>query len=301
MKTPTITEIVEYASSFIQTNNNSSPLQTINRAGNKHLLANNIIKCFPPHTYYIEPFFGSGGLYLNIQEDKLCNSNALNDLDGEVINYFNVMSDAKLCEVFLEKFLLYCDTQDNWLKCKNYTGDEPVERAFTFFTITSKSVMRLSSAWDRCITEVSRDLTLLKRSLALSTLIHLRKAKFFNLDYVEFFKKLGIDKERNKSNTFAYCDPPYIDTNAGKHYNSKGWSIQDTQNLINILNEKGFKYAISERKTDITMQIAKDNGLTVIELDCSKDGACVQRNRQEILMVNYAPPITTRVAGDLFD
>lgn len=37
----------------------------LNMVGNKKALADKIIKYFPQHETYIEPFFGAGGIFFN--------------------------------------------------------------------------------------------------------------------------------------------------------------------------------------------------------------------------------------------
>ena len=59
----------------------------LRRLGNKQHIAEKIIKYFPQHKYYVEPFFGSGGMFFNKPKSPF---NVVNDLDSDVSNLFHV-------------------------------------------------------------------------------------------------------------------------------------------------------------------------------------------------------------------
>jgi len=58
--------------------------------GSKWTLAEWIISHMPPHTTYLEPFFGSGAVFFNKSPSPL---ETINDLDGDVVNLFRVIRD----------------------------------------------------------------------------------------------------------------------------------------------------------------------------------------------------------------
>ncbi|GAB2558325.1 DNA adenine methylase [Gracilibacillus alcaliphilus] len=58
--------------------------------GSKWSLAKWIISFFPEHETYLEPFFGSGAVLFSKEHSKL---ETINDIDGEIINLFNVIRD----------------------------------------------------------------------------------------------------------------------------------------------------------------------------------------------------------------
>ena len=64
----------------------------LRRMGNKAKIAKEVLKYFPAHKIYIEPFFGAGGMFFNKPKAKL---NILNDLDSDVFNLFKVVIDNK--------------------------------------------------------------------------------------------------------------------------------------------------------------------------------------------------------------
>ncbi|MGR6127874.1 DNA adenine methylase [Paenibacillus sp. SER-28] len=58
--------------------------------GSKWSMADWIISNMPPHTTYLEPFFGSGAVLFNKGRSSL---ETVNDLDGEVSNLFQIIRD----------------------------------------------------------------------------------------------------------------------------------------------------------------------------------------------------------------
>ena len=64
----------------------------LRRLGNKKKIAEEIIKHFPDHKIYIEPFFGAGGMFFNKPKAKY---NIVNDLDSDVFNLFQVVMNQK--------------------------------------------------------------------------------------------------------------------------------------------------------------------------------------------------------------
>ena len=56
----------------------------------KWSLADWIISHMPPHTTYLEPYFGSGAVFFNKEPSPL---ETINDLDGDVVNLFRVIRD----------------------------------------------------------------------------------------------------------------------------------------------------------------------------------------------------------------
>ena len=56
--------------------------------GSKHSIADWIVSHIPPHQVYLEPYFGSGGVFFSKAPVKV---ETINDIDGQVINLFKVI------------------------------------------------------------------------------------------------------------------------------------------------------------------------------------------------------------------
>lgn len=58
--------------------------------GSKWRIADWIVSNMPPHDIYVDPFFGSGAVFFSKPESRL---EVLNDIDGNVVNFFKVCRD----------------------------------------------------------------------------------------------------------------------------------------------------------------------------------------------------------------
>ena len=66
--------------------------------GGKRAIADRIIAIFPKHTAYVEPFAGGAQVFFHKAPSKV---EVLNDLDGEMVNFFRV------CQQHYEELLRY--------------------------------------------------------------------------------------------------------------------------------------------------------------------------------------------------
>ena len=63
------------------------------RIGSKAKIANKLLKFFPKHSIYVEPFIGSGALLYAKQPSDV---EVINDLDKNVINNFKMLKNADI-------------------------------------------------------------------------------------------------------------------------------------------------------------------------------------------------------------
>ena len=59
----------------------------------KNRIANWICEYIPSHDVYLEPYFGSGAVFFNKVPARI---ETLNDLDGNVVNYFKVVRESRM-------------------------------------------------------------------------------------------------------------------------------------------------------------------------------------------------------------
>lgn len=96
--------------------------------GSKWSLAKWIISHFPPHVTYLEPFFGGGAVLFHKKPSTV---ETINDIDGNVVNFFKVLRERRddLAEVIeftpwsreeFENILTGCSDETYFKR----TGDE---------------------------------------------------------------------------------------------------------------------------------------------------------------------------------
>lgn len=59
--------------------------------GAKWRIANWIIEHIPEHHSYVEPYFGSGAVFFNKSPSNI---ETINDIDGDVVNFFRVVRES---------------------------------------------------------------------------------------------------------------------------------------------------------------------------------------------------------------
>lgn len=95
--------------------------------GSKWRIAPWIISQFPEHECYVEPFMGSAAVLLRKPPSPI---EYLNDLDGEVVNFFRVLRDRY--DDFVRSVQLTPFSRQE-LELAYEPADEPLERARRFF------------------------------------------------------------------------------------------------------------------------------------------------------------------------
>lgn len=93
--------------------------------GGKFRLATWLLKHMPSHASYVEPFGGGAGVLLRKTRSYL---EVYNDLDGDVVMFFQVLRDAGLRERLLERVALTPFARAEFDLAYEPTSD-PVERA----------------------------------------------------------------------------------------------------------------------------------------------------------------------------
>ncbi|MCE5180496.1 MAG: DNA adenine methylase [Betaproteobacteria bacterium] len=93
--------------------------------GSKFRLAPWVMKHFPPHTCYVEPFGGAAGVLLQKPRSY---SEVYNDLDDEVASFFRVLRDPEQRAVLIRQIVLTPYARDEFNLAWEPV-DDPIERA----------------------------------------------------------------------------------------------------------------------------------------------------------------------------
>lgn len=245
----------------------------LNRLGNKEKLAGKIIRHFPKHDIYMEPFFGSGSIFFSKPKVKY---NFLNDLDNDVYNLFRQVVDNKEGLVYwLERVPITHTQFVEWGKGKREKTD--VLNAVRFLIISNYGIygmpktLRIGASNPRKQILEQIDYTHL----------YLKDAQFLHCDFRLFFK--CVDYKNNKNKCFCYCDPPYLAT--GNNY-SDSFTEQDVLDLFEALENSGIKWAMSEFNHPFIIEQAKKRNLHVLQIGERKN-LNSKNKRNEILVMNY--------------
>lgn len=172
--------------------------------GGKWMLADWIIAHMPPHRVYVEPYGGGGSVMLSKEPSDL---DVINDLDGDVINFFRVLRerpDELARAIELTPFALA------ELDLSYEPTDEPVERARRVYVRswqgrgTSRGQWRVG--WRRQ-TQSDKASALRDWQRPLDNLYavaaRLRQVQIDQDDAIRCILRY------DRPDTLFYCDPPY--------------------------------------------------------------------------------------------
>jgi DNA adenine methylase len=109
--------------------------------GSKWQLAGWIISYLPPHDLYCEPFCGASAVLLNKPRSPL---ECINDLDGEVVNYFQVLRDYP--DELIRVIELTPFAKKEWALSNQPTPD-PVEAARRFYVRAYMNIAGPTATW----------------------------------------------------------------------------------------------------------------------------------------------------------
>lgn len=214
----------------------------------KHLL-----KLIPTHKTYVEAFGGGAKLLFAKEPSPI---EVYNDIDGNLVNFFQVLKDDKDFEEFYKLCICTPYSREIFYECRQGIDDESndVKRAWKFFVSAKMafSGRHKSPSWAKCTTQSRRGMALHVSSWISSIEglqdIHNRLFSVLieHLDY----KKVILDADT--SDTFYYLDPPYVQSaRNGKDRYSHELSDDEHKELVDVLLTLKGKVVLSGYVNDI--------------------------------------------------
>jgi DNA adenine methylase len=237
----------------------------IRRPGNKSAHLKHIIPRIPEkYNTYIEPFVGTGAVFLHLLPKKWI----INDLNKDIVDIWKLARDDPqylLCEIkkFQEKFLILSN-EDKLKKCKDITSKINGRRGKKR---TSMYLLMVYCCYQGCIERNDKfSFDGLYSTIYKSESVHIFTEKYvkkitelsvilkngivLNGDYKETLKKA-------KKGDFVFLDPPYIeDKNYTFNYNKdEVFDIQALLGELKKLDENGVKWMMTQADNKLTRTI----------------------------------------------
>lgn len=277
--------------------------------GGKSSIANQIVDLFPSHITYVEPYFGSGAVLFNrdptrdwaakkpgqklAAKDKGC-SEIVNDLWGDLQNFWNVLRDKQQFPEFLGKIQLTPCSEITFREARGVLESQqkdPVKRALAFFVVcrqsrsancrgftplattrTRRGVNELVSAWWGAIEGLPEVHARLKNVIILN-----REAT----NVIRQYDGLG---------TLYYIDAPYVHSTRSTttHYVHE-MSDDQHQELLELLGGIEGKFILSGYRCPMYEAAERRHGWRRIEIEkrVQMAGGKTKRRRVECLWLNY--------------
>lgn len=244
--------------------------------GAKWRIAQWIISHFPEHKVYLEPFFGSGGVFFQKTPTYI---ETINDIDGDIVNLFQVcreQPDALARAISLTPF-----SRQEFEECYHRSAD-PVEQARRTLVRYHQSFGTSNSSkrsWrnvqtyggPRCAT-MWNDLPQIIQSCCM----RLKDAQIERIDAIELIRRY------NSSDTLIYCDPPYLPSLRKRNMYACEMSEEKHRELLGALLNSNAKIVISGYDSELYNSMLE--GWHTDEIDTT---AQMGLHRTEKLWMNF--------------
>lgn len=207
--------------------------------GSKWGTAKWIISHFPAHRSYLEPFFGSGGVFFNKSRSPI---ETINDLDGDVVNLFWWIKHEpeKLArEIYFTPY-----SRDVYEAAYRKEPENSLEKAVLFYTR-----LNMGHGFRTSGEKVGWKLDIQGREKAyaaegwrtiperiMEAAERLRGVQIENRPAVEIIKRFNFEE------VLIYCDPPYVisaRSSKRKQYRHEMSDADHIELLENLLQHKG--------------------------------------------------------------
>lgn len=258
--------------------------------GGKWRLAQWIIRQFPPHRIYVEPYGGGASVLLKKSRSY---AEVYNDLDGEIVSLFRVLRDPELAQRLVAGVALTPFARDEFELTYEISTD-PVEaarrlvaRSFMGHGSTAVALRRRTgfradsnrSGSTPAIDWANLPPALLQIADRLAGVV------------IENRPALGIMRRFDGPETLIYADPPYLHTTRSRkrvrgaleHAYKHEMAEADHAELLAWLIQAQSMVVLSGYRSDLYDEALKD--WRRIEIAALADGA---RARTEVLWVNPA-------------
>jgi DNA adenine methylase len=255
-----------------------SPLRWV---GGKYRVREKIIAKFPPHVCYVELFSGAAWV-LFCKPPETSKSEVLNDLDGELVNFWRVVKHRP--DEFTEAaswLLASRELFDEWKQFPGVAGE--VARAVRFYLVirTSFGARRVGSNFGMRPS---------KRPEIFWPSEKLEVKKVIDRLRVVWVERLTWEKciqNYDRATTFFYVDPPYRadGAKAYRHF----FTDEDHAKLADVLrgSVKG-KWLLSYNDDAFIRQLYRGRGITIepLQVPYSLAGGC-RKAVGELLIRNF--------------
>lgn len=217
----------------------SPELTLVPYMGGKQKLVPQLLSLIPPHTSYVEVFGGGGALLLNKPPSAI---EVYNDIDGELVNLFEVIRDNP--DAFLKRadFLLYSrELYEKWTDeiQKGSGPKDPAERALRFwYCLRCSFGAHIEKGWAFSTDDPRDEGLVLANALAKIRTIH-ERLKNVEIDHLDFRRLIP---NRDSPSTFMFLDPPYLDA---EEYRTGKFTLQDHRDLAEALKHAQGKWLMT--------------------------------------------------------
>jgi DNA adenine methylase len=276
--------------------------------GGKHYVASKVLEAMPRHLHYVEPYFGGGQvLFRRDRADPRLwwdgptsdgrkakgVSEVVNDLDGDLMNFYGVLKDAGLLgqlKDWLDKTLF---SEDEWRKAGEVLAGppgDPVVRAGSLFVRVRQSMSGRRDTF--CPTTRTRlrggrngDVYAWQNAIDGLPAVHerLRDVRVLNRP------ALDVIRQEDQPATLFYLDPPYVhETRTSTEvYGRFEMTLGDHRELLETVRGCRGKVILSGYDNGLYNTVLSDWTRYTQGLPNNAAGGASKRRMTEVLWCNF--------------
>ena len=256
--------------------------------GGKWELSKQLVPMIPPHSRYIEMF--AGGLSMYFRKQKV-DVNIVNDLDNDIVNlYISVLERFDKFSEYIyllpRSRKLFEDFRKEVMTTKSDIQMPDPRRAAIYYYVIKNSFNKnpynpftkseKPGIWTSALVEEVR----WSKTQLDGVIIE-------NLDFKEL-----VNRYEPRTDDFWYMDPPYVVAGEKKDYYFHDFTMDMHNELVELCHKIDLcnaKFMVSYDDRDEVRSLY--NGYKINEIKCIYSGAADKKERTELVITNYEPPI----------
>lgn len=262
--------------------------------GGKRYLAGRIVALMPPHTHYVEPF--AGGLSVLLAHSGENRSEVVNDLDGELTNFWRVLADPVAYPHFERAAQATPFSEAVWEDARYVLrGDTlDVPAAVAFFVRVRQSLAGRGKHFAPLSRNRIRGGMNEQAAAWLSAVdrlpeVHarLRRVVILNRD------ALDVIRRQDGPGTLFYLDPPYLpDTRSSPDVYAHEMTTAQHSELCDVIRGCEGRVILSGYPNLLYRQTLEEAGWRRIDFDLANHaaGGAEKRRMTECVWCNFDPP-----------
>jgi DNA adenine methylase len=246
--------------------------------GGKNRAARAIIDAFPPHSTYLEVFSGGAQLLFRKEPSRV---EVLNDLDGDIVNFFRVCQQHYEELVRCLRFTLVSRTLFSLFEKQNPETLTDIQRAVRFFYLQKNAFAGLvrDRHYHYCVLKPSNFNPGRVPELLEKAHQRLQRVQIENLPYQQILTRY------DRPTSLFYCDPPYYD----RDFYNFNFHEKDFVELAERLGNIRGKFVLSLNDVPEVRRIFGKFHVKEIAFVYTARKAAGKRYR-ELLIANYPLP-----------
>jgi len=270
--------------------------------GSKATMLDTILPNIPKHRHYVEPFCGTAIVYLHKQPAKI---STLNDIDGNIVNFFRVLQDSNKTRELLRRLRYTPWARAEYkraclLLSSNRALDE-ITRAWAFYVAQYMSMKASYYAdpagkWFKYKLNIRRSpvdyqIFISKVRRLVDNALKLRQCQILNDDGVEVMKRFDHEE------VFMFVDPPYPSTTVRSKSRIYMTEYNDELHyrLIDFVRNAKSKIMLASYPNDLYDQLLDYGWVRIdkVKRICAGNYTSKRKkqpSRIESLYLNYQPP-----------